>query len=105
MPVKTKSGRVLSDADLDGLATKSDKGFDLAVWRPRPGRPSLGATVGEHSPRIAVRVPEALHGRALARAATEGRSISEVVRSLLEDYAHEAAPKRARTRPDLPRGK
>jgi hypothetical protein len=98
MPVKTKSGRVLSDADLDGLTTQAEKGFDLAAWRPRRGRPSLGATMGEHSPRIAVRVPEALRDRAKARATTEGRNLSEVVRSLLEEYAPEAAPKRARTR-------
>ena len=97
MPVKTKSGRVLSDADLDGLATKAENGLDLAAWRPRPGRPSLGPTVGEHSPRIAVRVPEELRDRARARAASEGRSVSEVVRSLLEGYAPEAAPKLGRT--------
>jgi hypothetical protein len=93
MPVKTKSGRVLSDADLDGLATRAAAGFDLSSWRPRPGRPSLGTTEGEHSPRIAVRVPEALRDRARARATAEGRNLSEVVRSLLEDYAAEPAPK------------
>lgn len=92
MPVKTKSGRALSDADVDGLATKAETGFDLSSWRPRPGRPSLGTTDGEHSPRIAVRVPEALRDRAMARAASEGRSVSEVVRGLLEEYAPESRP-------------
>ena len=98
MPVRTKSGRVLSDAELDELATKAEAGFDLSSWRPRRGRPSLGATAGEHAPRIAVRVPEALHDRAKVRAAREGRSISEVVRSLLEEYAPEPTRKRASTR-------
>jgi uncharacterized protein (DUF433 family) len=93
MPVRTKSGRVLSDADLDRLATQAEEGFDLSAWRARRGRPSLGATVGEHAPRIAVRVPKALRDRARVRAAKEGRSISEVVRSLLEEYAPERASK------------
>ena len=98
MSVRTKSGRVLSDAELDRLATKAEKGLDLSSWRPRRGRPSLDATVGEHSPRIAVRVPEALRDRAKVRAASEGRSVSEVVRSLLEEYAPGPLPKRAATR-------
>lgn len=88
--VKSKSGRVLSEADIDALAAKAERGFDLSDWRPRRGRPSLSASVGAHSPRIAVRVPEDLHHRATERAAKEGRSISEVVRDLLEDYAPEA---------------
>lgn len=98
MPVRTKSGRTLSDADLDRLATRADDGFDLSAWRPRRGRPSLGATEGEHSPRIAVRIPADLHDRAKRRAAKQGKNISEVVRSLLEDYAPAPSAKRARTR-------
>jgi hypothetical protein len=104
MQVRAKSGRSLSDADLDALATRAEEGLDLSAWRPRRGRPSLGTTVGEHSPRIGVRVPEALHERARIRAAREGRSISEVVRSLLEEYAREPTSKRApaRRRPAEP---
>ena len=98
MPVKTKSGRILSDDDLDRLATKADGGFDLSAWRPRRGRPSLGTTVGEHSPRIGVRIPADLHDRAKRRAARQGKNISEVVRSLLEDYAPSPTLKRGRTR-------
>jgi plasmid stability protein len=98
MPVETKTGRTVSDAELDRLATKAEAGFDLSAWRPRRGRPSLGGTAGEHAPRIAVRVPEALRDRARVRAATEGRSISEVVRSLLEEYAPEPTSGRAPAR-------
>jgi hypothetical protein len=85
--VTTKTGRVLSEADLDRLATESEYGFDLSTWRPRRGRPSLSATAGTHSPRIEARVPEALHRRVSERAAKEGHSLSAVVRKLLEDYA------------------
>jgi hypothetical protein len=98
MPVKTKSGRILSDVDLDRLARRADEGLDLAAWQPRRGRPSLGTTVGEHSPRIAVRIPAELHDRAKKRAARQGRNISEVVRTLLEEYAPAPTAREARTR-------
>jgi hypothetical protein len=87
--ITTKSGRILSDADLDRLAEEAEAGFDLSTWTPRPGRPSLSASPGVHSPRIVARVPEALHRRVSARAAAEGRSVSAVVRLLLEDYARD----------------
>lgn len=104
MPVNTKSGRTLSNADLDRLATKADDGLDLSTWQPRRGRPSLGTTVGEHSPRIAVRIPAELHDRAKKRAARQGRNISEVVRTLLEEYAPAPTAREARTgrRPSEP---
>jgi plasmid stability protein len=85
--VRTKSGRTLSDADIDRLADRAEKGLDLSTWTPRRGRPSLDASVGAHSPRIAVRVPRSLHDRVTVRAAREGRSISDIVRILLEAYA------------------
>lgn len=89
MSVKTKSGRVLSEADLDRLAAKAEIGFDPSAFRPRRGRPFLDATTTEHAPRIAVRVPVSVRDRAKARAASEGRNISDVVRGMLEEYAHE----------------
>jgi hypothetical protein len=85
--VKAKSGRVLTPSEIDQLAADADSGLDLAAWTPRRGRRPLGATTGAHSPRIAVRLPEDLHERAMRRAAKEGRSISDVVRELLESYA------------------
>ena len=88
--VTTRSGRTLSESDIDRLATRVEGGLDLSTWKPRRGRPSLGETTGPHSPRIAVRVPEDLHRRVLERAARDGRSISGVVRDLLEGYAHES---------------
>jgi len=87
--VRTKSGRLLSEDDLERLADRMEQGLDLSTWRPRPGRPRLGAAPGAgQSPRLVVRVPEELRERATARAAREGRTISDVVRELLEDYAH-----------------
>ena len=83
----TKSGRVLSNADIERLADRLDEGIDFSSWQPRRGRPSLGANASEHSPRIAVRIPDALNDRVRSQAAREGRSVSDVVRALLEGYA------------------
>jgi hypothetical protein len=87
----TSSGQVLTDADIEALADEAERGYDLSEWRIRPGRPFLGAAQlaqpGEHSPRIAVRLPAELHRRVRQRASAEERSVSQVVRDLLEDYA------------------
>lgn len=89
--VRTKSGRVLTGSEIDQLAAEAERGLDLSAWKPRRGRPRLGQNLAAHSPRIAVRVPEDLHRRALARARSERRSMSEVIRGLLEDYAPPAS--------------
>lgn len=83
--MKTKSGRVLTKTEIDRLAARADQGFDLSRWRPR-GRPSLSAR-GEESPRISARVSRDVYARAKARAAIEGKSVSEVIRELLDTYA------------------
>jgi CRISPR-associated endonuclease/helicase Cas3 len=87
MVLITKSGRVLTDEDLDRLADEAERGYDLTNWRPRRGRPFLDPAAGQRSPRVSVRVPTALRDRAAARAASEGHSMSEVLRSLLQEYA------------------
>jgi predicted HicB family RNase H-like nuclease len=89
--VITKGGRTLTEADLDRLASSVEENLDISAWAPRRGRPSLSEAAGVHSPRIAVRVPEDLRRRAAARAASEGRSLSVVVRDLLEHYARDGA--------------
>lgn len=38
--MKTKSGRVLTDADVDRLASKAEAGFDLSNWKPRRQDPA-----------------------------------------------------------------
>ena len=85
--VVTKSGRTLTEADLERLADEAERGFDLSTWAPGPGRPRLERGATEHSPRIAVRVPASLHRRVRSRAAGEGQTVSRVVRRLLEEYA------------------
>lgn len=86
--VVTKSGHVLTDGDLDRMADEAERGYDLSKWVHKRGRPPLEQGAAAHSPRIAVRVPEGLHDRVATRAAAEGRTVSQVVRSLLEQYAN-----------------
>lgn len=53
----------------------------------RRGRPALDPRLAVDSPRVTVRVPWRVHRAATARAASEGRTISEVLRELLDAYA------------------
>lgn len=86
--VVTKTGRQLTEADIERVADEAERGFDLSTWRHSRGRPALepGDT---DSPRIAVRLPASLHRRVQHRALAEGRSVSQVVRDLLQRYADE----------------
>jgi hypothetical protein len=91
MPITTRTGRRLSDAEIDELAQRAEGGLDLSDWKPRRGRPSL-AGGAERSPRIAVRVPADVRDRAASRAVQEGRTLSDVVRALLVMYAAGSRP-------------
>lgn len=87
--VTTKRGGLLTPADIESLANAAESGFDLSTWRPRraAGWPPLDSEDDDFpSPRIAVRVPRSLHRRVTLRAEKEHRTLSEVVRSLLESY-------------------
>lgn len=87
MAVRTRDRRVVTDADLERMAAEAETGFDLSTWKRRPGRPSLGGVRdGGHSPRLVTRVPEELRDEVAFHASAEGRSVSEVMRGLLEDY-------------------
>lgn len=97
--VITKSGRTLTEADVERLADEAERGYDLSTWVHRRGRPPLEAGLDEPSPRIAVRVPASLHRRVMSQAAAEGRSVSEVVRDLLEAYVEPRPVVSTRRRP------
>jgi hypothetical protein len=94
--MKTKSGRVLSPDDIERLADRFERGFDLSHWGPRRGRPRLDPEATGHSPRVTARVSPSLYERATQRAVSEGRTMSAVVRDLLEEYA--TKPHRAKGR-------
>lgn len=96
--VITKSGHRLTEADIERLADEAERGYDLSTWVHRPGRPPLEAGRDEPSPRIAVRVPASLHERVMTQAAAEGRSVSEVIRDLLEGYVERRPARSSRPR-------
>ncbi len=96
--VVTKSGHRLTEADVERLADEAERGFDLSKWVHRRGRPRLEVGSDEPSPRIAVRVPASLHRRVISQAGAEGRSVSEVVRELLEGYVQPRSAVSARRR-------
>jgi len=85
-PLRSKSGRVLTDDAIDELARRMEKGYEPEQLRPRKaGRPPLG---DEHpSPRIQVRVSHHLYVSVSQRARQEGKTMSALVRQLLEKYA------------------
>lgn len=50
-PFTTKSGRVLSDADVEALADGAERGYDVEdLERRRRGRPMLGSAPAEVVP-------------------------------------------------------
>ena len=74
---RTKTGRVLTDSDIQALADEAERGYDVEPLAKRPGRPRMGSAP-------AVVVPVRLHADLLAavkaRAAAESTSLSELVR-------------------------
>lgn len=88
--MKTRSGRVLREGEVDALARRAERGVDISRWAPRRGRPSLSASGPGPSPRVSARVSGETYDGFLKRAQAEGRTPSEVVRSLVEAYVSKA---------------
>jgi predicted HicB family RNase H-like nuclease len=82
-------GTPITDEVADALADEAERGYDLNQAR-RVGRPSLAQATGK-SPRINLRITEELHGRAIARAEQEGKTVSQVAREALESYFAEGS--------------
>jgi predicted HicB family RNase H-like nuclease len=82
----TKSGRPITDADVEAMADEAEAGYDvdeLIARRGKRGRPSLGsgpATVES------VRLDPELRDELTARATAEGVSPSELIRKALREY-------------------
>ncbi len=94
--MKTKSGRVLTAADIEALAAEAERGYDLTkAKRRRVGRPSLGRGT---SPRVQFRLEAELYKKAQAKAAVDGRSLSAVGRELFERYVADSTKKRRKRR-------
>ena len=84
---KTKTGKVLTDRDIENLADEAERGYDVEELRRRPGRPSLGDGPSEVVP---VRLDSAMKAAVEARAAAEEKSTSEIIREAIRRFLHVA---------------
>jgi type I restriction enzyme R subunit len=93
---RTKTGRLLSDAEIDALADEAEQGYEVEGLAKRPGRPRMGSAPATVVP---VRLHAGLHNAAKALAEAEQTSLSELVRDALREYlATPASPGMLRTR-------
>jgi Arc/MetJ-type ribon-helix-helix transcriptional regulator len=84
-PVRTRTGRVLSDTELDALADEVEAAeYDVDELKSRRrGRPRMGSAPAEVVP---VRLDPELRTALQARAGADGVSASEVIRSAIREY-------------------
>ena len=84
---RTRSGRVLSDEDLDAKATEVEEtDYDVeALKSRRRGRPTMGSGPADVVPvRIDPELREAIEARAAADHTTTSEVIREAIRRFLE---------------------
>ena len=87
-PYKTKTGRDLTDAEIETLADEAERGYDVdELITRRRGRPLLGSGPSEIVP---VRLDPQMKRAVEARAEAEHRSTSEIIREALRRYLHVA---------------
>jgi hypothetical protein len=87
-PYKTKTGRVLTDAEIEALADDAERGYDVdQLITRRRGRPMLGRGPSEIVP---VRLDPEMKRAVEARAEAEHQSTSEIIREALRRYLHVA---------------
>ena len=82
-PYMTKTGRVLSDADIDALADEVAGDIDVATLKPRRGRPPLA---GGPADVVPVRLDANLRAAVEERAANDHTTTSDVIREALRRY-------------------
>jgi CRISPR-associated endonuclease/helicase Cas3 len=86
----TKSGRAITDDDIEKLAAEADAGYDtetLIARRNKRGRPTLGTAPASVE---SVRLDPELQRELLERARSEGSTTSELIREALRRYLHAA---------------
>ncbi len=80
---RTKSGRILTDADIDALAVEAEHGYDIAEPGRGPGRPRIGSAPAVVVP---VRLHSDLRSAVAARAVADSTSLSDVIRTAIDAY-------------------
>ena len=86
----TKSGRPITDQDIESLAAEAEAGYDsetLIARRGKRGRPTLGNAPASVE---SVRLDPELRRQLLDRAEDEGTTTSELIREALRRYLRAA---------------
>lgn len=83
---KTKTGRELTDADIEALADEAERGYDVDVLKSRRrGRPMLGSAPAEVVPvRLDPELKQAVEDRARDDDTTVSALIREAIRRFLD---------------------
>ena len=83
---RTKTGKVLTDADIETLAAEVDRDYDVASLKTRRrGRPTMGSAAAEVVPvRLDPELKTAVEARARREHATTSEIIRQAIRSFLE---------------------
>ncbi len=85
---KTKSGKLLTDAEVERLADEVQQGYDVeTLKRRRRGRPMLGRAPSEVVP---VRLDPDLKQAVDARAEADQTTASEIIREAIRRFLHVA---------------
>jgi hypothetical protein len=86
----TRSGKPLTDKEIEALAAEAESGYDvdaLLARRGKRGRPALGSAPASVE---SVRLDPELRAQLLERARTDGTTTSEVVRQALRRFLRTA---------------
>jgi len=86
----TKSGRAITDDDVEKLAVEAEAGYDvetLVARRNKRGRPALGNAPASVE---SVRLDPELRRQLLDRAEADGTTTSELIREALRRYLRAA---------------
>jgi hypothetical protein len=82
---KTKSGKVLTDADIEAMADEAERGYDVdALKARRRGRPMLGTAPEVVPVRLDPDLKQALEARAQVDHTTASEIIREALRRFLD---------------------
>ena len=81
---RTRTGKVLTDADIEAMADKAEGHLDVgSLKKRRRGRPLLGSAPAEVVP---VRLDPELRAALEARAEKDNTTASEIIRRALRSY-------------------
>jgi hypothetical protein len=84
-PYRTKTGKVLTDRDIDRMAREVEREYDVETLKTRRrGRPTMGSAAAEVVPvRLDPELKEAVESRAERDNTTTSEIIREAIRKFL----------------------